>query len=44
MSGGYPLADLALARRLERAEALGNARFVEGRPGVSRQRSDLHED
>src|SRR5438128_4477873 len=27
----YPLADLALARRLERAEAHANARFVEAR-------------
>jgi GNAT superfamily N-acetyltransferase len=27
----FPLADLALARRLERAEALANARFVEAR-------------
>jgi len=25
----YPFADLALARRLERAEATSNARFVE---------------
>ena len=28
---GYPFADLSLARRLERAEALSNADFVEGR-------------
>ena len=27
----FPFADLALSRRLERAEALGNARFVEAR-------------
>ena len=29
--GSFPFADLALARRLERAEALSNARFVEAR-------------
>lgn len=28
---GYPFADLSLARRLERAEALSNADFIEGR-------------
>ena len=31
MPQNYPLADLALSRRLERAEALANARFVEAR-------------
>jgi hypothetical protein len=30
----YPFADLALARRLERAEATSNARFVELRGGI----------
>jgi hypothetical protein len=30
----YPFADLALARRLERAEASSNARFVELRNGI----------
>jgi GNAT superfamily N-acetyltransferase len=30
----YPFADLALARRLERAEAKSNARFVELRAGI----------
>jgi Acetyltransferase (GNAT) domain len=30
----YPFADLALARRLERAEATSNARFVELRAGI----------
>ena len=30
----YPFADLALARRLERAEATSNARFVELRAGL----------
>ena len=30
----FPFADLALSRRLERAEALGNARFVEARARV----------
>jgi len=30
----YPFADLALSRRLERAEALSNARFVESRARV----------
>jgi hypothetical protein len=30
----YPFADLALARRLERAEAKSNARFVELRAGL----------
>ena len=31
----YPLVDLALARRLERTEARGNAEFVETRARVS---------
>jgi GNAT superfamily N-acetyltransferase len=31
----YPFADLALARRLERAEGVANARFVEARARVS---------
>ena len=31
MSDAFPLADLALSRRLERAEALSCARFVEAR-------------
>jgi hypothetical protein len=31
MSAAFPFADVALSRRLERAEALGNARFVEAR-------------
>src|SRR5262245_65118898 len=31
----YPFADLALARRLERAEGLANARSVEARARVS---------
>ena len=30
-AGSFPFADLALSRRLERAEALSNARFVEAR-------------
>jgi hypothetical protein len=30
-SGGFPFVDLALARRLERTEATGNAQFVEAR-------------
>lgn len=34
MSDPFPLADLALSRRLERAEALSNARFVESRARV----------
>ena len=35
MSDRYPFADLALARRLERAEALSNARFVDARARVA---------
>ena len=31
MSAAFPLADLALSRRLERAEALSNSRFVDAR-------------
>ncbi len=31
MSAAFPFADLALSRRLERAEALSNSRFVEAR-------------
>ena len=34
MSGAFPFADLALSQRLEGAEGLGNARFVEGRARV----------
>ncbi len=34
-SAPYPFADLALARRLERAEGRGNAEFVEARARVS---------
>jgi GNAT superfamily N-acetyltransferase len=34
VSGPFPLADLALSRRLERAEGLSNARFVESRARV----------
>ena len=34
MSAPFPLADLALSRRLERAEALSNVRFVESRARV----------
>jgi len=34
----YPFADLALARRLERAEATSNARFVELRAGLDPDR------
>ena len=34
MSHTFPFADLALAQRLERAEALANARFVEARARV----------
>ena len=34
----YPLADLALARRLERAEGTSNARFVELRAGIDPRR------
>ena len=34
MSDDFPLADLALSRRLERAEGLSNARFVESRARV----------
>src|SRR3954469_20696370 len=30
----YPFADLALSQRLERAEAVGNSRFVEARAGL----------
>ena len=34
MTVPYPFADVALSRRLERAEALSNARFVESRARV----------
>ena len=34
MTVAYPFADVALSRRLERAEALSNARFVESRARV----------
>jgi GNAT superfamily N-acetyltransferase len=34
----FPFADLALSQRLERAEALGNARFVEARARLSPDR------
>ena len=35
MNGGYPLVDLALARRLERAEGHASARFIEARARLS---------
>ena len=38
MSAAFPFADLALARRLERAEGLGNARFVEARARLCPER------
>ena len=34
MSVAFPFVDLALSQRLERAEALSNARFVESRARV----------
>jgi len=38
MSAAFPLADLALSRRLERAEALSNSRFVDARARISADR------
>ena len=38
MSAAFPLADLALSRRLERAEALSNSRFVDARARMSADR------